>query len=115
VLIFLMLVKIRFVSIVNLIADEELQLERLQINCTPKALSKALMQLHAERKETASRVEKAFAVARDLGAEGVAPSAKAAHAVLTFLGRVNSANAASSAAPDCGTDGSPARPQAIHA
>jgi lipid-A-disaccharide synthase len=115
VLIFLMLVKIRFVSIINLIADEELQLERLQISCTPKALTKALMQLLAERKQTASRVAKAFEVASELGAEGVPPSAKAAQAVLTFLGRVNSANAAASAGPDCGKDGSPARPQAIHA
>lgn len=115
VLIFLMLVRVRFVSIINLIADEELQLERLQISCTPKALTKALMQLLADRKATASRVAKAFEVARELGAEGVPPSAKAAHAVLTFLGRVNSANAAASAGPDCGKDGSPARPQAIHA
>ena len=116
VLIFLMLVKVRFVSIINLIADEELQLERLQISCTPKTLAKALMQLLDDRTETASRVAKAFKVASELGAEGVPPSAKAAQAVLNFLSRrVNSANAASLAGPDCGKDDSPARPQAIHA
>jgi lipid-A-disaccharide synthase len=116
VLIFLMLAKVRFVSIINLMADEELQLERLQISCTPKALTKALMQLLADRKATASRVAKAFEAARELGAEGVPPSVKAAQAVLTLLSRrVNSANEAALTGPDCGKDGSPARPQAIHA
>jgi lipid-A-disaccharide synthase len=116
VLIFLMLAKVRFVSIINLMADEELQLERLQTSCTPNALAKALMELLADQKATASRVEKAYRMAMELGAEGVPPSVKAAHAVLTFLSRrVNSANAAALAGPDCGKGGSPARPQAIHA
>jgi lipid-A-disaccharide synthase len=116
VLIFVMLAKVHFVSIINLMANEELQFERLQTSCTPKALTEALMGLLADREATALRVAKGYQIAAALGAEGVPPSIKAAQAVLSFLsGRINSANAAPLAGPDCGTDDSRARPQAIHA
>jgi lipid-A-disaccharide synthase len=114
VLIFLALVKVRFVSIINLMAGEELQPERLQNRCTPQSLTKALKGLLADREATASRVEKAYALAAALGAEGERPSDRAAEAVLEFLRRwASSANAAASAESDCGTDGCHAPHQAI--
>jgi lipid-A-disaccharide synthase len=116
VLIFVMLAKVRFVSIINLMANEELQLERLQRRCTPKALAKALMELLANREATALRVAKGYQMAAELGAEGTPPSVKAANAILAFLSsRINSANAAALAGPDYGKDDSRVRPQDIHA
>ncbi|HSD91557.1 MAG TPA: lipid-A-disaccharide synthase [Methyloceanibacter sp.] len=117
VAVFLALVRVPFVSIVNLMANEELQLERLQHRCTPKVLSEALVGLLADKDGTAARVAKAYAIAAELGAEGVPPSEKAAEAVLGFLRRDRSsfANAAASAPPDFETDGSRARRRAIHA
>ena len=117
VAVFLALVRVPFVSIINLMAEEELQLERLQTRCTPAVLSQALAGLLADKEGTAARVAKAYAIAAELGAEGVPPSEKAADAVLGFLRRNRSsfANAASSARPDFETDGSPARHRAIHA
>jgi lipid-A-disaccharide synthase len=116
VLVFLMFVRIRFVSIINLMADEELQFERLQTSCTPKILASALMDLLGNPEATTARVAKAYEMAVALGAEGTSPSDKAADSVLDFLRRrASCASAAISAEPDCGMDDSRARTQAIHA
>ena len=94
-LIFLALAKVRFVSIINLMAGEELQFERLQNRCAPKVLAEALRQLFVDRKTTTVRVAKAYKMAAELGAEGLPPSERAAEAVLDFLQhRTNSASEA---------------------
>jgi lipid-A-disaccharide synthase len=101
VLIFLTLCKVRYVSLINLMADRELQPERLQNRCTPRSLLKALTQLLADKEGTALRVAEAYKMAAELGAEGKPPSEKAAQAVLDFLeARASSANAGASAGPD---------------
>ena len=83
--------KVRFASLINILLDREVQPEYLQEAATPEALSDALAGLlESEEARQAQReaVRPALAL---LGAEGPAPSLRAARKVLELSGRTPAA------------------------
>jgi lipid-A-disaccharide synthase len=79
------MLKIRYVSLVNLIADEEVTPELLQEHCTPESLSDAVGRLLVSP-EAASRQRQAMEnVMNQLGSPEDPPSRKAARAALGLL------------------------------
>jgi lipid-A-disaccharide synthase len=81
------LIKVRYVSLVNLLAEREVAPERLQQGCTPAALSAVLVRLLTDPAAAAAQRD-GFAQVRALlrAPEGL-PSEAAAVAVLAELGR----------------------------
>lgn len=83
--IFIMVRRVRLVSIVNIMAGRMVQPELLQANCRPRRLAKAVARLL--RDESAGREQRDVGaeVGRQLGLGGTAPSVLAARAVLAHI------------------------------
>lgn len=81
------LIKVRYVSLVNLLAERELAPERLQQDCTPAALSAVLLRLLGDPAAAAVQREGFAAVRALLRAPEGLPSEAAAAAVLAAAGR----------------------------
>lgn len=82
---FLLMRKIKFVSVVNLIAEAEVQPERLQWDCTSTVLADVLEGLLANHADRDRRREVGLEIAAKLGAGDTPPSDLAARAVLAQL------------------------------
>jgi lipid-A-disaccharide synthase len=80
------LIKVRYVSLVNLLAERELAPERLQQDCTPAALSAVLVRLLTDPAAAAAQREGFAAVRALLRAPEGLPSEAAAVAVLAEMG-----------------------------
>lgn len=80
------LIKVRFVSIVNLVLDREVQPEYLQERCTADNLIAALDPLLAERGARDAFRAAVRPALEALGLDGPAPSVRAARAVLARIG-----------------------------
>jgi len=79
------MLKIRFASLVNLIADREITPELLQEHCTPKNLADAVGKLLANPEAAALQRQAMTSVMEQLGGPGDPPSRKAARAALELL------------------------------
>ena len=80
------LVRVRFASLVNLLADREIAPEYLQDRATPDALAEALHQLLTDPQAASAQREGLASVLDQLHPPGLAPSEAAAEAVLEALG-----------------------------
>ena len=80
------LIKVRYVSLVNLLAERELAPERLQQDCTPAQLSAVLVRLLTDPAAAAAQREGFAAVRALLRAPEGLPSEAAAVAVLAEMG-----------------------------
>jgi lipid-A-disaccharide synthase len=80
------LIRVRFVSLPNLVMDRPIQPEMLQEDCTPPKLADALQPLLTDTDRRAAYVEACQEAARALGAFGEPPSRKAARIVLHQIG-----------------------------
>jgi lipid-A-disaccharide synthase len=96
---FLLLSRVKFVSIVNLLAGREVQPERLQHRCRPGPLVEALRPFFLDPEARRRTVEAGLEAARALGLGGTPPSVLAARAVLRFTRATTSASGASAAPP----------------
>lgn len=74
--------RVRYVSIVNIMADRMVQPELLQRHCTPRRLADALAGLLADDAARQAQIQAGAEVGRQLGLGGTAPSVLAARAVL---------------------------------
>jgi lipid-A-disaccharide synthase len=81
------LVRVRFASLVNLLAEREIAPEYLQERATPEALAEALQRLLQDPAAAAAQREGFAAVLDQLHPPGLAPSEAAAQVVLDALGR----------------------------
>jgi lipid-A-disaccharide synthase len=81
------LIKVRYVSLVNLLAERELAPERLQQDCTPATLAEVLVRLLTDPAAAAAQREGFAAVRALLRAPEGLPSEAAAVAVLAELGQ----------------------------
>jgi lipid-A-disaccharide synthase len=81
------LIRVRFVSLPNLVMDRSIQPEMLQDDCTPAKLADALQPLLDDAERRAAYVAACQEAARALGAFGVPPSRKAARIVLAEIGQ----------------------------
>jgi lipid-A-disaccharide synthase len=79
------MLKIRFVSLVNLIADREITPELLQERCTPESLADAVGKLLANPEAAALQCKAMANVMEQLGSPDDPPSRKAARAALELL------------------------------
>jgi lipid-A-disaccharide synthase len=79
------LIQVRFVSIVNLLADAAVIPEYLQERCTPEALSAELVRLLTDHEASARQRAGFAAVMQRLRPDGLLPSEAAAAAVLSML------------------------------
>ncbi len=80
------LVRVRFASLVNLLAEREIAPEYLQDRATPEALADALHRLLTDPQAVAEQREGLASVLDQLHPPGLAPSEAAAEAVLEALG-----------------------------
>jgi lipid-A-disaccharide synthase len=76
------LIRVRYVSLPNLVMDRSIQPEMLQEDCTPTKLADALQPLLDDTDRRAAYVAACQEAAQALGAFGEAPSRKAARIVL---------------------------------
>lgn len=81
------LIRVRYVSLANLVLDRPVQPELLQENCTPSKLAEALGPLLDDPKVRQDYIAGCREAAAALGAGGEAPSVRAARAVLETIGR----------------------------
>ena len=81
------LVRVRFASLVNLLADREIAPEYLQDRATPDALAEALHQLLTDPQAASAQRAGLASVLDQLHPPGLAPSEAAADAVLEALGK----------------------------
>jgi len=79
--------KVRFASLINILLDREVQPEYLQEAATPEALSQALGGLFDSSEAREAQREAVQPALALLGAEGPAPSQRAALKVLELAGR----------------------------
>jgi len=79
------LVRVRFASLVNLLAEREIAPEYLQDRATPEALAEALHRLLTDPEAAAEQREGLASVLDELHPPGLAPSEAAAEAVLEAL------------------------------
>jgi lipid-A-disaccharide synthase len=79
------LVRVRFASLVNLLADEAVIPEFIQERCTPDLLAGALDALLSDPAARAAQVARFDALLARLGPDGTTPSQAAAAAVLDLL------------------------------
>jgi len=79
------LVRVRFASLVNLLAEREIAPEYLQDRATPEALAEALHRLLTDPEAAAEQREGLASVLDELHPPGLAPSEAAAGAVLEAL------------------------------
>ena len=80
------LVRVRFASLVNLLAEREIAPEYLQDRATPEALADALHHLLTDPQAAAAQCEGLASMLDQLHPPGLAPSEAAAEAVLEALG-----------------------------
>jgi lipid-A-disaccharide synthase len=81
------LIRVRYVSLPNLVMDRPIQPEMLQDDCTPTKLADALEPLLHDTARRAAYVAACQEAARSLGAFGEPPSRKAARIVLAEIGQ----------------------------
>ena len=77
--------RVRFASIVNLVADREVLPEFLQPRCRPELIAAALGDLIADPKRRADIGGQACTISRNLEPGGERPSRRAARAVLDIV------------------------------
>ena len=80
------LIRVRFVGLVNLLADRAIVPELLQADCTPDKLAAAVDVLLTDPAARARQINDLGDVARWLGEGEVAPSRRAAHTILSVIG-----------------------------
>ncbi len=80
------LIKIRYMSLVNLVLDHEAQPEFLQRDCTPAKLAEAVERLLTSPSARDAQLAACRDAVRALGLDGEAPSRRAARAVLSTIG-----------------------------
>ena len=83
--IFIMVRRVRLVSIVNIMAGRMVQPELLQANCRPRRLAKAVAHLLQDESARREQRDVGAEVGRQLGLGGTAPSVLAARAVLAHI------------------------------
>ncbi len=93
------LLRVDMVSLPNLVLGREVQPERLQERCTADELAAALASLLDDPEARRSQIEAGREAARALGAGGVAPSRRAARAVLSLVAGETDARAGEGEAP----------------
>ena len=81
------LIKVKYASLVNLLAGREVVPELLQDRCTPPQLGAALTRLLTDPQEAAAQRMAFRDIAAGLAPDGMAPSAAAAAAVLALIDR----------------------------
>ncbi|TVQ33942.1 MAG: lipid-A-disaccharide synthase [Geminicoccaceae bacterium] len=81
------LIRVKYVSLINLVADALVVPELLQERCTPETLAAAAQRLLGEPEAWQAQRRALDAVAHELGAGAMAPSARAAAEVFEALGR----------------------------
>lgn len=81
------LIRVRYVSLANLVLDRQVQPEQLQENCTPAKLADALGPLLDDPQVRQDYIAGCQEAAAALGAGGEPPSARAAWAVLETIAR----------------------------
>lgn len=79
------LVKVKFASLVNLLAGHEVVPEMIQWQCTPPVLAAALAKLLTDPAAAAAQRMAFRDIAAELAPAGMAPSAAAAEAVLALI------------------------------
>jgi lipid-A-disaccharide synthase len=77
------LMLVRFVNLINLILEREVVPERLQFQCTPEILAAETEKLLGS--DGAKQIAEAGVALAQLGAEGTAPSRRAAEAILDVV------------------------------
>ena len=80
------LIRVRFVGLVNLLADRAIVPELLQGDCTPDKLAAAVDGLLSDVAARSRQINELSNVARWLGEGEVAPSRRAAHTILAVIG-----------------------------
>jgi lipid-A-disaccharide synthase len=79
------MVRVRFVSIVNIVADREVLPEFIQSHCRPKLIADALRALLTDPKRRAKLGAEARQISRDMELGGERPGMRAACAVLDIV------------------------------
>jgi lipid-A-disaccharide synthase len=82
------MVRVRYASIVNIVADREVLPEFLQPRCRPDLIADAIRELLSDPKRRAEIGAEAGRISRDLEPGGERPSARAARAVLDIVAAV---------------------------
>ncbi len=85
------LIRVKYVSLANLVMDREVQPEMLQDDCTPERLAEAIRPLLADQALRESYVAAGREVACTLGYGGEAPSHLAARAILDTIHKAQTA------------------------
>jgi lipid-A-disaccharide synthase len=85
-MLFRLLTRIRFASVVNLVLDREVQPEHLQKDCTPDRLVDAVGGLLTDQSARETQIAGCREALALLGSGGEAPSHRAARAVLNVIG-----------------------------
>ncbi len=80
-----LLIRVRFANIVNIILDREAVPERLQKNCTPKCLARAVDELLGSEAAREKQINDCKDAMRRLGLGGPSPSRRAAEVVLSII------------------------------
>lgn len=80
------LIRVRFVNLVNLLADRAIVPELLQADCTPGKLAGAVDTMLTDPAMRAKQINDLSDIARWLGEGEVAPSRRAAHTILSVIG-----------------------------
>ncbi|MFI4989064.1 MAG: lipid-A-disaccharide synthase, partial [Alphaproteobacteria bacterium] len=89
------MIKIRYVTVGNLLLDRALIPELLQENCRPDRLADAIAMLLRDPEARRVQIEGALAGLKQLGLEGPPPSARAARTILRVIAERGGAVAAS--------------------
>ncbi len=79
------LIKVRYVTVVNLLLDREVVPELLQEKCRPELLSEAVARLLRDPEARRAQVEGSLAGLRQLGLDGPPPSLRAARTILGVI------------------------------
>ncbi|MBT4771322.1 MAG: lipid-A-disaccharide synthase [Rhodospirillaceae bacterium] len=79
------MIRVRFASIVNIVADREVLPEFIQSRCRPKPIAGAVRELLSNPQRRAEIGAEARRISRDLEPGGERPSARAARAVLDIV------------------------------
>jgi lipid-A-disaccharide synthase len=80
------LLKIKYVSLVNIVLDREAQPEFLQHRCTPRQLARAVERYLADPAASRRQIEDCAAALAQMAPDGPPPSVHAARAILGAIG-----------------------------
>jgi len=86
-LIYQLLVRMKYISLINIVLDRETHPEPLQYNCTPRNLARLVGGILDDENVRRAQIEAGLEAARQVGLGGPSPSDRAADAVLAELGR----------------------------